>query len=124
MFSAPVRHQIDVRTVVPVGEKCLLPAVAALGYVMRIVGYNDSCDSGNGLDYRRSCRIGSRNKYGVPGITQPMTGHVSFSKESGRNNMTLGCNIYEGLLMIKRIVGLHGSFTDVEPQILWLLPHK
>ena len=69
MFSAPVRHQIDVRTVVPVGEKCLLPAVAALGYVMRIVGYNDSCDSGNGLDYRRSCRIGSRNKYSVPGIT-------------------------------------------------------
>jgi len=66
MFSAPVRHQIDVRTVVPVGEKCLLPAVAALGYVMRIVGYNDSCDSGHGLDYRRSCRIGSRNKYGVP----------------------------------------------------------
>jgi hypothetical protein len=66
MFSAPVRHQIDVRTVVPVGEKCLLPAVAALGYVMRIVGYNDSCDSGHGLDYKRSCRIGSRNKYGVP----------------------------------------------------------
>jgi len=68
MFSAPVRHQIDVRTVVPVGEKCLLPAVAALGYVMRIVGYNDSCDSGHGLDYRQSCCIGSRNKYGVPGI--------------------------------------------------------
>jgi len=66
IFSAPVRHQIDVRTVVPIGEKCLLPAVAALDYVMRIVGDNDPCDSGHGLDYRRSCRIGSRNKYGVP----------------------------------------------------------
>jgi hypothetical protein len=66
MFSAPVIHQIDARTVVPVGEKCLLPAVAALGYVMRIVGYNDSCDSGRGLGYRRSCLLGSRNKYGVP----------------------------------------------------------
>ena len=76
MFSAPVRHQIDVRAVVPVGEKCLLPAVAALGYVMRIVGYNDSCDSGHGLDYRRSCRIGSRNKYGVPGITPPFEDYL------------------------------------------------
>jgi hypothetical protein len=38
--------------------------------------------------------------------------------------MALGCNIYEGLIMIKGIVGLHGSLTDVEPQILWLLPHK
>ena len=66
IFSAQVRHQIDVRTVVPVGEKCLLPVVAALGYVMRIVGYNDSCDSCHGLDYRQSCRIGLKIQYGVP----------------------------------------------------------
>jgi len=68
VLSAPLGHQSDIETIVLLGEKGLLATVAPLGYMMRILGYNDSCDSGHEREYKRSRRKRSRVKYDVPGI--------------------------------------------------------
>jgi len=40
-----------------------------MGYMMRVVGYNNSWDSGHRQNYRRSRFVGPRIRYGVPGIS-------------------------------------------------------
>jgi hypothetical protein len=52
--SAPLCHQVPIGLVVGIGEKGLLPAIAALSEVVRQARDNDACHSGHGLTLPRS----------------------------------------------------------------------
>ena len=48
VFFAPVCHELNIDKIVIVAEKCLLPAIASLGDVVRIPRGYDACYSGHG----------------------------------------------------------------------------
>ena len=52
--GAPLCHQVQIGLVVRIGEKSLLPAMAALTDVVRQARDNDACQSGHGLTLPRS----------------------------------------------------------------------
>jgi len=47
-FITPFGHKPDIIPVIMIAEKCILPAIATLGYVMGIMLCNYSCDTGHG----------------------------------------------------------------------------
>jgi len=47
-----MRHQIYIGLIVTIIEENLLPRIASLGDMMRVAGYNYSCDSCYQIDYR------------------------------------------------------------------------
>jgi hypothetical protein len=62
VLPAPMRHQIYIGLIVPIKEESLLPAVASLGDMMRIAGYNDPCHE---MDHRMFGQKISIIMYGV-----------------------------------------------------------
>jgi hypothetical protein len=46
-FTTPFGHKLDIVPIIIIAEKCILPAIASLGYMMGIMLYNYSCDTGH-----------------------------------------------------------------------------
>jgi len=69
-LSEPPGHPSDGCTIALADEKGLSATVAPLGYMMRIMGDNHSCDSRHGRDSGWSRHRKSRIKYHVPRICQ------------------------------------------------------
>jgi len=84
--GTPLRHQFDVRLIITVLEKCLLPTISALSDVVRKPRRYHSCKSRH-RNKLFPCQSNVKNMYGVPGF-RPDFADFGFTRIYGFKEMS------------------------------------